>query len=184
MAQANLPIQFWGDALLTATYILNRVPSKLVSSTPYELWSQRKPNLNELHPWGCAAYVHDTSHQFGKLGPRGKKCIFIRYSHHSKGFDFIGEGSDGRITEIESRDVTFIEDYFPIKGTVDRSSHLLELETDQEANPIEWGPLIRIKIQVGVRNQQNLYPKIPTTDVAKLLQYSGSRVERKDGFSS
>ena len=79
MAQANLPIQFWGDALLTATYILNRVPSKSVSSTPYELWSQRKPNLTELHPWGCAAYVHDTSHKFGKLGPRGKKCIFIRY---------------------------------------------------------------------------------------------------------
>ena len=50
MAQANLPIQFWGDALLTATYILNCVPSKSVSSTPYELWSQRKPNLNELHP--------------------------------------------------------------------------------------------------------------------------------------
>ena len=140
MAQANLPIQFWGDGLLTATYILNRVPSKSVSSTPYELWSQRKPNLNELHPWRCAAYVHDTSHQFGKLGPRGKKCIFIRYSHHSKGFVFIGEGSDGRITEIESRDVTFIEDYFPTKGTVDRSSHLLELETDQEANPIEWEP--------------------------------------------
>ena len=39
-------------------------------------------------------------------------------------------------------------------------------------------------VQVGVRNQQNLYPRIPTTDVAKLLQYSGSRVEHEDGFSS
>ena len=38
--------------------------------------------------------------------------------------------------------------------------------------------------QVGVRNQQNLYPRIPTTDVAKLLQYSGSRVEHRDGLSS
>ena len=27
MAQANLPISFWGDALLTNAYILNRVPS-------------------------------------------------------------------------------------------------------------------------------------------------------------
>ena len=32
-------------------------------------------------------------------------------------------------------------------------------------------------------NQQNLYPRIPTV-VAKLLQYSGSRVELRDGFSS
>ena len=38
--------------------------------------------------------------------------------------------------------------------------------------------------QVGVQNQQNLYPMIPTTDVAKLLQYSGSRVEHNDEFSS
>ena len=43
--------------------------------------------------------------------------------------------------------------------------------------------LIRLG-QVGVRNQQKLYPKIPTTDVAMLLQYSGSRVEHRDGFSS
>jgi len=33
MAQANLQISFWGDTLLTAAYILNRVPSKSVSST-------------------------------------------------------------------------------------------------------------------------------------------------------
>jgi len=37
MAQANLPISFWGDALLTAAYVLNRVPSKSVAATPYEL---------------------------------------------------------------------------------------------------------------------------------------------------
>ena len=43
--------------------------------------------------------------------------------------------------------------------------------------------LIRLG-QVGVRNQQNLYPRIPTIDVAKLLQYNGSRVEHRDGFSS
>jgi transposase InsO family protein len=45
MAQANLPISFWGDTLLTAAYILNRVPSQSVSSTPYELWKGKKPNL-------------------------------------------------------------------------------------------------------------------------------------------
>ncbi|KAI3463685.1 hypothetical protein Pfo_020348, partial [Paulownia fortunei] len=38
MAQTNLPISFWGDAILTAAYILNRVSSKSVLSTPYEMW--------------------------------------------------------------------------------------------------------------------------------------------------
>ena len=31
MAQANLPISYWGDALLTTVYILNLVPSKSVT---------------------------------------------------------------------------------------------------------------------------------------------------------
>ena len=48
MAQENLPILYWGDALLTAAYILNRVPTKSVISTPYELWTGRKPELGHL----------------------------------------------------------------------------------------------------------------------------------------
>ena len=35
-----------------------------------------------------------------------------------------------------------------------------------------------------IQNQQNLYPKFPPTTVVKLLQYSDSRVELRDGFSS
>ena len=52
MAQAKFPISFWGDALLTAAYILNRVPTQSVPSTPYELWRGEKPNLEHLRPWG------------------------------------------------------------------------------------------------------------------------------------
>jgi transposase InsO family protein len=50
MAQANLPIFFLGDALLTAAYILNCMPSKSISSTLYELWNVVKSNLGYLHP--------------------------------------------------------------------------------------------------------------------------------------
>lgn len=127
MVQTNLPISFWGDALLTATYILNKVPSKSVSSTPYELWTGHKPNLKDLRPWGCATYVKDSFSKFGKLGPKGKKCIFIRYSEHSKGYVFIGELEDGSITEIESRDVTFLENDFPKKGDVKNGEPLYKM---------------------------------------------------------
>ena len=63
-----------------ATYVLNRVPSKSITSMPYELWTERKPDLSNLKPWGCVAYVHGSSHKYEKLGPKGKKSIFIRYS--------------------------------------------------------------------------------------------------------
>ena len=85
IAQANLPISFWGDALMIAAYILNRVPSKSIPTTPYELWTGAKPNLENLHPWGYVGFFHSTSHKYGKLGPRVSKKIFIRYSESSKG---------------------------------------------------------------------------------------------------
>jgi hypothetical protein len=86
---------------LTAAYIFNLVSFKFVSSTPYKLWNNEKPNLGYLYPWRCATYIHNNSYKYRKLGPRGRKCIFIRCSEHSKGFVlFIGEKADGRMTEI------------------------------------------------------------------------------------
>ena len=84
MAQAHLPINFWGDALLTYTFVLNQVSSKFVTSTPYELWTNRKPDLSFLKSQGCAAYVHNLSHKYEKVGPGGNKSIFIRYNEQSK----------------------------------------------------------------------------------------------------
>ena len=40
-----------------------------------------------------------------------------------------------------------------------------------------------IQIPWGILNQQNLY-LIPSTAIALLLQYSGSRIIQNDGFSS
>ena len=37
LSYSSLPISFWGYALETATYLLNLIPSKLVSKTPTEL---------------------------------------------------------------------------------------------------------------------------------------------------
>ena len=110
---------------MTAAYILNRVPSKLVISIPYEQWIGCKPNFDHLSPWGSAGYVHTTSHKHGKLGPRVYKCIFIRYSYESKGYVMLGEHSDGSVTKIESRDVDFLEEEFPRKGEVDRNLRFL-----------------------------------------------------------
>ena len=98
VAQAKLPISFWGDALMTTAYILNIVPSKSIPSTPYELWKCVKPGLNIKRPWGCATYLHNVSHEYGKLCPKRKKCIFIRYSGSSKGYIFLGEYINGSVT--------------------------------------------------------------------------------------
>ena len=44
-----------GKALKTAVYLLNRVPTKAVPKTPFEVWTGRKPSLRHLYVWGCPA---------------------------------------------------------------------------------------------------------------------------------
>ena len=91
MAHANLSISFWGDALLTAAYILNYVPSKSVSATPYELRHAKKPYLDHLCPWVSAGYIHNPTHKYEKLGLRATKMVFLIYSAHSKGYVMYGD---------------------------------------------------------------------------------------------
>ena len=66
ISHSSLPESLWGEALKTAVYILNRVPSKAVAKTPYELWTGKKPSIRHLHVWGCPA-------QARPYGPNEKK---------------------------------------------------------------------------------------------------------------
>ena len=89
---------------------------------------EKKPNLEHLCPWGSARYVDNASHKYGKLGPRGRKHTFITYLEGSKGYVMFGEHLDGGKTEVDSRNVDFIENDFPRKGNVNESLDLYDLE--------------------------------------------------------
>ena len=53
ISNSSLPKSLWTYALKTAVYLLNKIPSKAVPKTPFELWTGRKPSLRHLHVWGC-----------------------------------------------------------------------------------------------------------------------------------
>jgi hypothetical protein len=48
MSQADLPLSFWGYALETAAFTLNRIPSKYIEKTPYEMWTRKLSGLSFL----------------------------------------------------------------------------------------------------------------------------------------
>ncbi|KAG9450499.1 hypothetical protein H6P81_010464 [Aristolochia fimbriata] len=84
-----LGTQFWGEALDTATYILNRVLCKTTKTTPYELWTSRSPYLSHLRVWGSGAHVKVPNQNRGKLDPKTIKYGTIdRYKARlvAKGF--------------------------------------------------------------------------------------------------
>ena len=61
MSLTVLPLSFWGYALETVAFRLNRAPSKSVETTPYELWFSSKPKPSFLKGWSCDAYMKKVS---------------------------------------------------------------------------------------------------------------------------
>ena len=86
MIGIDLPLSFWGLALETVNLLLNQIPSKTVSQTPYELWSGKRPSLSYLRVWGCDAYVKLTPTR--KLDERAVKCKFVGYTLNSRAYVF------------------------------------------------------------------------------------------------
>ena len=48
MSLTDLPLSFWGYALETVAFTLNRAPSKSSEMTPHELWFGKKPKMSFL----------------------------------------------------------------------------------------------------------------------------------------
>jgi hypothetical protein len=86
---AGLSNAWWGEAILTACHVLNRVPIKNKEKTPYEEWIGRRPSLSYLRTWGCLAKVNVPINKKRKLGPKTMDCIFLGYAHHSTAYRFL-----------------------------------------------------------------------------------------------
>jgi Reverse transcriptase (RNA-dependent DNA polymerase) len=86
IAAANAPGQFWAEALLTAVYVRNRVPTTAVEGkTPYEVWNGTKPNVQHLRIFGCHCYAHfPKEKRQGKLNYRAIPCRFLGYDPERK----------------------------------------------------------------------------------------------------
>lgn len=104
---AEMPNKYWGEAVVTANYLQNRLPTKATERTPYELWFTKKPNVNLLRIFGCTAFAHIPKEQRRKLDVKAKELRFVGYAENSKAYRLLHVTTD-RI--IISRDVIFIED--------------------------------------------------------------------------
>ncbi|KAK8690937.1 hypothetical protein V6N13_074461 [Hibiscus sabdariffa] len=89
MSHNDLSTSFWGHALETTAFTLNRVSSKSVQKTPHEMWTEKRPNMSFMKVWGCKAYV---KHQMStKLEPKSQKFTFVGYPKKTKGYYFYNE---------------------------------------------------------------------------------------------
>ena len=108
ISYSTLPIILWMEALKIIIHILNRVPSKSIPKTSYELWTGREPSLNHLRVWRCPAEAKVFNLNIGKRDSKTVSCHFNGYPEKSKVFCFY---SPERHTKfVETRHVVFLED--------------------------------------------------------------------------
>jgi hypothetical protein len=88
LSYSTLLIDLWMEVLKTIIHILNRVPSKPVSKTLYELWTGHKLSLNYLRVWGCPTEAKIFNLNASKLKPKTVSCHFIGYPKNLSVFIF------------------------------------------------------------------------------------------------
>jgi histone deacetylase 1/2 len=78
LANASMPLKYWDEAFLTATFPINLLPSKVIDSdTPVERLLHVAPNYDALRTFGCACWPNLRPYNTRKLDFRSKRCVFF-----------------------------------------------------------------------------------------------------------
>ena len=111
LAQASVPLKFLDESFLTATYLINWLPTHFIDNAcPLECLFHTKPNTLCSKIFGCAYWLHLRPYNQHKVSFRSKPYVFLGYSAQHKGYKCV-DRSTGRV--YISRDVIFDEHIFP-----------------------------------------------------------------------
>ena len=109
LIKMHVPSYLWSDALMTATYLQNQLPSAPLGGAiplhrllPTSSFFFLPPRVFE-----CVAFVQDHSPSLFKLAPRALKGVFVGYSRTQKGYRVYFPDTRRYMT---SADVTFHDD--------------------------------------------------------------------------
>ena len=134
MFTKNMPKMFWGNAILTVTFLINRMPTRVLSfETTLQRLQKTFPFYRvgsnmPLKVFGCTTFVHIHPHNQSKLDPKARKCVFIGYSPTQKGYKCF-DPSTKKV--LVSHDVTLFENtlYFKkpkLQGENTSEAHFLD----------------------------------------------------------
>ncbi|KAL2249557.1 UNVERIFIED_CONTAM: Retrovirus-related Pol polyprotein from transposon RE2 [Sesamum indicum] len=112
--QAKMPLKFWTEAILTAAYLINRLPTLVLNwKTPFEILFKKPASYAHLRTFGCLCYASNNLPNKKKFDSRSYKCVFLGYGHGQKGYKVYDLASQSIFV---TRDLVFHENYFPFES--------------------------------------------------------------------
>ncbi|KAG8643955.1 hypothetical protein MANES_11G086565v8 [Manihot esculenta] len=109
------PLYFWSETLLTATHLINRLPSEILKwKSPYELVHGHKPKLDYLRVIGSLCFATNLSPGKTKFSVRGLPSVLLGYGPQQKGYKLYNLHTKQIYI---SRGVRFHENVFPFHLT-------------------------------------------------------------------
>lgn len=158
--QSGLGKSYWGECVLTATHIINRIHSKVLDNkSPYEVLFKRKPCLKILKSFGCLCFASTLSVSRDKFMPRSKACIFVGYPFGQKGYKILDLQT--RIITV-SRDVKFVEHTFPLYHLKNHDNHESYLPKSFDDGDIQ-------STQTIAESTNDVHPKSPSLSQEEVL---------------
>ena len=142
-----MPSSFWGYAVETVVHILNNVPSKSVSETPFELQRGHKPSLCYFRIWGCPTHVLVTNPKKSK--PRLILCQFVGYPKETRGGLFF-DPQENKV--FVSKNAIFLEENH-MKDHKPRNKMVLNEVTEESTRVVETGPSSRVNEEASTSDQ-------------------------------
>ena len=116
MQYSNLPAEFWGHAVSTAAYTINRLSHRRLPGriTPYEAMFDTRPNVKNLRVFGCHAEILiEKQYRRKDLSQEvSESAIFIGYCRQSTGYMFY---IPSKHMVVSRRDAAFNQAYLPAR---------------------------------------------------------------------
>ncbi|MBW0534843.1 hypothetical protein O181_074558 [Austropuccinia psidii MF-1] len=108
----SLPNQYWVEAIKTATFLANILPTPSKKSlSPYFLWTTQLPKIKSIRTFGCkVVFLIPKKKRSWKLGPVGEEGVLLGFNNDSS-YQIL-KLSNRKL--YCSRHVVFFENEFPM----------------------------------------------------------------------
>ena len=175
----NMPNYFWGEATRHSTYLLNRIATRaLKDKTPYELYHDKRPNIDHLRVFGCIGYAKVEKSQLRKLDDRSKMLVNLGTEPGSKAYRLY---DPERRRVIVSRDVVFDETKSWNWGK-DSNEH--EREESDESFTVALGEYGNHGIEEKNEDKSNTLNKLGGTEAEREEDDTGNQSNETEEVSS